>query len=155
MSRLLHRALFFGIGSYLLLLAPLQLHAQELRSLEELQAQGHLSIRSSLQPRDGLVPGQKSALILEIATDSWFTGGTRISIPEVEGLVILQTEQFANNASELRGGQNWVIQRWSLDVYPQRVGQFTVPALPIALKVSSGGTSQPPTSPARPSRASS
>ena len=51
---------------------------------------------------------------------TWFTGGTRIRLPEVPGLVILQTEQFASNASERRGDQNWVLQRWTLDVYAQR-----------------------------------
>jgi len=51
------------------------------------------------------VPGQKVTLTLEIATDRWFAGGTRIGIPEVPGLVILQTEQFASNASETHNGR--------------------------------------------------
>ena len=89
-------------------------------TLEELQAQGHLQVSASIRPDGTLVPGQKLSLVLEVATDRWFSGGTRISIPEVPGLVILQTEQFASNASEVRGGQSWVVQRWTLDVYPQR-----------------------------------
>ena len=69
-------------------------------SIEELEASGHLHIESALTPQNGIVPGQKVTLTLEITTDRWFTGGTRIGIPEVPGLVILQTEQFASNASE-------------------------------------------------------
>lgn len=98
-----------------------------------LQAAGRLEINARLSPDEDIVPGQKLTLSLKIATDRWFGGGTRIVLPEVPGLVILQTEQFASNASERRGEQNWVIQRWTLDIYPQRAGAFTIP--PIASQV--------------------
>lgn len=102
---------------------------------QDLVSGGHLQISRAISPADGIVPGQRVALTLEIATDRWFSGGTRINLPEVPGLVILQNEQFASNASETRGGRNWVIQRWTLDVFPQRVGQFTIPPLTVKLKV--------------------
>ena len=104
-------------------------------SIENLVTDGHLQIRSTVSPAEGIVPGQRVALTLEIATDRWFSGGTRINIPEVPGLVILQNEQFASNASETRRGQSWVIQRWTLDVFPQRAGQFTIPPVTVKLKV--------------------
>lgn len=107
-------------------------------SIEELQASGHLRIDSALTPSERIVPGQKVTLTLEIATDRWFTGGTRIGLPEVPGLVILQTEQFASNASETRNGQTWVIQRWSLDVFPQRAGEFTIGPIALQLQVNAG-----------------
>lgn len=107
-------------------------------SLEELQAAGQLQLSTNLVPSEGIVPGQKTSLILEIATDRWFTGGTGISIPEVPGLIILQTEQFASNSSETRGSQSWVVQRWTLDVYPQRAGEFTIPPLQLRVKVNDG-----------------
>ena len=103
--------------------------------LRELQAAGHLEVAAILTPDGEVVPGQKLSLTLKIATDRWFAGGTRISIPEVPGLVILQTEQFASNASETRGDQTWVIQRWTLDVYPQRAGEFNIPGIRLRLKV--------------------
>lgn len=106
-------------------------------SVEELQASGHLELSSSLTPATGIVPGQKASLNLKIATDRWFTGGTGITIPEVPGLIILQTEQFASNASETREGQSWVVQNWTLDVYPQRAGEFTIPPIPVQVKVNS------------------
>jgi hypothetical protein len=103
-------------------------------TVEELQTAGRLEIMASVQPDAGIVPGQKIALVLELATDRWFSGGTRIEIPEVAGLVILQTEQFATNASEQRQGRNWVLQRWGLDVFPQREGDFRIG--PVEVKVS-------------------
>ena len=101
---------------------------------------GELTVSTELSPAAGIVPGQHLRLLIEVATTRWFTGGTRIAIPEVPGLVVLQTEQFASNASEHRGGQTWVIQRWSLDVYPQRAGEFAVPPLTLAVSVNAGGS---------------
>ncbi len=109
-------------------------------SVAELQAQGRLQINSAVSPTGQLVPGQKTLLTLEIATDRWFGGGTRIAIPEVPGLVILQTEQFASNASENRNGQSWVIQRWNLDIYPQRAGEFSIPPIELSLTVNAGAS---------------
>ncbi len=108
--------------------------AEDQVTLEDLQREGRLQVASSITPERDIVPGQKLRLVLEVATDRWFTGGTRIVVPEVPGLVILQTEQFASNASENRRGQNWVVQRWTLDVFPQRKGEFSIPA--IAMEVS-------------------
>jgi hypothetical protein len=107
-------------------------------SIAELQTDGHLRIDAALSPVTGIVPGQRVTLMLEIATDSWFTGGTRIAIPEVPGLVILQTEQFASNASEIRDGQTWVIQRWTLDIFAQRTGEFSVGPIAARVQVSAG-----------------
>lgn len=106
--------------------------------IEALVATGHLQIDTKLSPSGLIVPGQKLTLTLKIATDRWFSGGTRIKLPEVPGLVILQTEQFASNASERRGDQSWVIQRWTLDVYPQRAGDFTIPPISARVKVNGG-----------------
>jgi hypothetical protein len=105
---------------------------------EDLQSQGRLQVASSVLPAQGIVPGQKLHLVLEIATDRWFTGGTRIGLPEVPGLVILQTEQFASNASENRAGQSWVVQRWTLDVYAQQAGEFTIPPIVLDIQVNAG-----------------
>ncbi|MEZ5504130.1 MAG: BatD family protein [Halioglobus sp.] len=107
-------------------------------TIDDLQARGSLLIDSSLSPDRNVVPGQKVKLTLEIATDRWFTGGTRISIPEVPGLVIVQTELFATNASEIREGHTWVMQRWTLDVYPQRAGDFIIGPVLAHVQVNGG-----------------
>ncbi len=128
------RGLWFCLLAWTLAFSPLCAGT----SLREWQDAGHLQVDSALSPRTGIVPGQRVVLTLEIATDTWFTGGTRISIPEVPGLVILQTEQFASNASETRNGDSWVVQRWTLDVFPQRAGDFTIGRLPLKVQVNAG-----------------
>lgn len=125
-------------GKALMLLAMLLSEPTLALTPADLVRDGRLEIASSLVPGGDIVPGQKLRLQLEVATATWFTGGTRISIPEVPGLVILQTEQFASNASERRGSENWIVQRWTLDLYPQRAGQFTVPPLRLTVKVNAG-----------------
>ena len=85
-------------------------------TVEELLDTNRLQLRSWLLPAQKIVPGQQIKLNIEIATDRWFTGGTRIKIPEIPGLVILQTDDFASNSSEQRRGQSWVVQRWSLEI---------------------------------------
>jgi hypothetical protein len=123
------------LGYCLLALLACQATIGIAASVQELQAADRLQIASSISPAEDLVPGQKITLTLQIATDRWFTGGTRIGIPEVPGLVILQTEQFASNASENRDGKSWVVQRWTLDVFPQRAGDFTIPPIRVQVKV--------------------
>jgi hypothetical protein len=132
-KRLAHRLL-----ALLLAIAPLGARAADAPTVDDLLAAGRLQLDSALRPADGIVPGQKLGLVLQVATDRWFTGGTRIVIPEVPGLVILQTEQFASNASENRGGESWVIQRWTLDVYARRAGEFSIPAIALDLQVNAG-----------------
>ncbi len=105
-------------------------------SIAELQSSRHLEISSELIPSDDIIPGQRIELVITIATDRWFTGGTRLEIPEIPGLVILQTNEFASNSSNNRGGHSWVIQRWTLDVFPQREGSFSIPAITARVKVS-------------------
>lgn len=108
-------------------------------TVAELQAASRLQVRTWLTPADDIVPGQQVRLTLEIATDRWFAGGTRLEIPEVPGLVILQTDNFAANASESRQGQSWVIQRWTLEVYPQRDANFSLPPIIASVSINNDG----------------
>lgn len=119
-------------------------------TIAALRDAGKLTVESAIEPDSNVVPGQKLSLTIKLATDSWFSGGTRIKIPEVPGLVILQTGQFAANATERRGSDTWVVQRWTLDVYPQQAGEFTVGPIALQVKVGGsagnveGGTTSPP-----------
>lgn len=106
--------------------------------LDTLLENGRLTIDSRLEHTGDLVPGQRARMVIEVATSTWFTGGTRIRLPEVPGLVILQTDQFATNASETRQGTTWVLQRWTIDLFPQRPGEFRIPAMTLGLKVNGG-----------------
>lgn len=138
MMRLSTRALRQAALLLLLCWAGIAGSADEV-TLQQLVDEGRLELDARLTPDAGVVPGQKMTLTVEIATERWFSGGTRLSLPEVPGVVILQTEQFASNASERRGDQNWVLQRWTLDVYAQRPGDFTLPPVTARVKINADG----------------
>ena len=76
-------------------------------------AQDLVEIGARLQPAEGAVPGQRIRLEVTVATPRWFTAGTRIKLPEVPGLILMQNQDFAANATERRGGESWTVQRWS------------------------------------------
>ena len=128
------QALFHALAIIIFFLSP-HTTANTMKAMED---SGHLRINSYIEPARTIVPGQRIALTLEIATTTWFTAGTKIVIPEVHNLIILQTEQFAANATETRDGQTWVIQRWTLDVYPQHAGNFSIESIAVQVQVDSG-----------------
>ncbi|MCH1491444.1 MAG: hypothetical protein L7T24_02735 [Luminiphilus sp.] len=104
-------------------------------------AQGDLvELGARLDPAQGAVPGQRIKLEVTVATPRWFTAGTRIKLPEVPGLILLQNQDFAANATERRGGESWTVQRWSLDVFVTRPGSITIPPLQVSVAVSRSPT---------------
>ena len=114
-------------------------------------AQDLVEIGARLQPAEGAVPGQRIRLEVTVATPRWFTAGTRIKLPEVPGLILMQNQDFAANATERRGGESWTVQRWSLDVFATRAGAITIPPLQVSVAVSQR-LPKPSTPLCRPSR---
>lgn len=122
------------------LLAPTSMHpvsAQEtLRPAQEgITDNAVLQVRAFVEPESTAIARQNVKLIIETATSGWFTGGSKITLPEVPGLVILQNEKFASNSSERRGGETWVVQRWTVDVYPLRAGRYSIPPIELAVRL--------------------
>ena len=105
------------------------------KSLADLLQSGELEINSWIEPSSDIVVGQELQLTVEIATQRWFSGGTRIKLPEAPGLVVLRREQFANNLNRTKNGVSWVAQRWNIQLYAQREGYFTLPGIALELAV--------------------
>jgi len=93
-------------------------------------------ISARLIPAEGAVPGQRIKLEVTVATPRWFTAGTRIKLPEVPGLILLQNQDFAANATERRQGESWTVQRWFIDVFATKPGAITIPPLQVSVSVS-------------------
>ncbi len=115
----------------LLLLSPCA-HPSDLQSLVDAD---RLRLDLWLEPSEGIVTGQEVHLIIEVATQRWFAGGTRIHIPEVPQLIILQRDPFANNINLRENGVSWVKQRWTLQLYPQSARRYAIPAIQLDLAV--------------------
>ena len=84
------RALFLTWLAVLALPVPLQSSAATPQALVD---GGDLTVSTALSPPTDIVPGQHLRLLIEVATTRWFTGGTRIDIPEVPGLVVAVDEE--------------------------------------------------------------
>lgn len=130
----MRQGLFLAALAVLYLLAP----PTSAATVEQLLAEGHLRVESTLEPSDPVAPGQKARLYLDVATDGWFTGGTRIELPEAPGLIVLQSKAFAANSTVRRDGRDWVIQRWTLDVYATGEGRFSTGPITLQVKVNHG-----------------
>jgi hypothetical protein len=116
----------------LLLLLALPAAAETLDSLANADK---LRVASWLEPAEGIVVGQEVRLVIEVSTPRWFAGGTRITAPEVDGVVILRRNEFALNLSRREAGNTWVVQRWEHELYPQRGGNFSLPPILLELAV--------------------
>jgi len=115
---------------------PLAGPAQALEpSIDQLLADGRLQVRTSVQPDAGAVVTQQVELVIEIATDRWFAGGTRIGLFAVDGALVLRRKSFATNLTRRIKGQTWTVQQWTITLHPQRGGVFLVPAISLELAI--------------------
>ena len=103
---------------------------------QELQRADKLRIRSWVEPADNIIARQQLKLQIEVATDRWFSGGTRIGHFEVKDAIVLQREKFALNSTRVEEDKTWTSQIWTLVIYPQRGGVFEVPPIPLQVSVS-------------------
>jgi hypothetical protein len=104
-------------------------------TMMELKQADKVRIRTWIEPRENIIARQQVNLQIEIATDKWFSGGTKIGGIEVRDAIVLQREMFAMNSSRQEGDRNWTVQQWTLFVYPQRGGKFEIPQIPLRLSI--------------------
>ncbi len=76
---------------------------------------------------------------IEVATDRWFSGSTRIGRLEIADAIVLQHEKFAVNSTRNEDGKSWAVQLWTQAVYLLHAGMFDVPAIPLQLSVAGEG----------------
>ena len=108
-------------------------------TLMELKKADKVRIKTWIEPRENIIARQRVDLQIEIATDTRFTRGTRIGVPDVKDAIVLRRENFAVNSTRNEGGRNWAVQQWTLVVYPQRDGVFEIPAISMRLSIAGEG----------------
>lgn len=104
-------------------------------SINELRQAGKLTISTRLAPLKVVAPQQQVDLYIQIATDTWFAGGTHISAFDVEDTIVLRRKKLANNYTNRVDGKTWSVQEWQLTLYPQKVGAITVPKIAVTVNV--------------------
>ena len=127
----LNKVLSVTFGCLILVLTNVALA----NSIEELKQNGKLQIKTWIEPQENIVARQQVNLLIEVATDRWFSSGTRIRHFEIDGAIVLQRDNFAVNSTLRLDDATWTVQMWTLVIYPQRSGVFEIPAIPLALSI--------------------
>lgn len=75
--------------------------------------------------------GQKIPIVIEVLSETHFSGATRFSLPDIPGAVFYKPEERAVVMSREIDGQSYSVQRHEFSLYPQRQGEFTIPAFSV------------------------
>lgn len=103
-------------------------------TLQTLLAENRLTISQRLTPENP-VQGQEVILEIEISTDRWFAGGTRLKPTLTDDVLVMQRQDLAANSSKQKQGETWVVQLWELSLFPQLEGTLFSPAIDVSLKI--------------------
>jgi hypothetical protein len=90
-------------------------------------------------PQGDVYLGQRVSLVVEVRTDTWFTTAPRYRELKIDGAIALLPEAFGFNFTAREGSTTWAGQRQRYVVFPQRVGQLTIPPFDVPLAVSTEG----------------
>jgi hypothetical protein len=104
-------------------------------TLEQLQEQGHIAISYQLSPSDQAIQYQPVTIEIEIATNRWFSRGTRVENLDIDGAVVNRMGSLSTNSSSQRAGVTWAVQLWTLVIYPQKPGVLNIPAIDLFVSV--------------------
>lgn len=107
------------------------------RTIEELIAQQRLMVTVSTNLDEPAIVGQSIKVSIEVATERWFSKGTRLTGFEAQNVVILPFEQLAINGSRSINRQTWTTQTREFTFYPTKAGRLQLP--PIGLFISING----------------
>ncbi len=101
-----------------------------------------IEVSAWVDPASEIVVSQQLILNIEIATSTYFLGGTRLPQLEIPDAIVLRRESFAVNSTKRKDGQTWAVQLWSMALYPQRAGRFEIPMIKLEATIS-GADGQP------------
>lgn len=111
------------------------------QTLEALQEQGHVDLKVWLEITDGqalndnIATKQQVILVIDVGTDNWFSGGTKIGRLDVKNLLVMQRNKLATNYSERKLGVSWARQRWEITLYPLSSGKYVIPPTSVTVNV--------------------
>jgi hypothetical protein len=103
-------------------------------SLQSLLDENRLVISQRLIPENPVL-GQEAALEIEISTDRWFAGGTRLKPVLTDDVLVMQRQELATNSTKQEQGNTWVVQLWALSLFPQEEGRLFSPAIDVRVKI--------------------
>ncbi len=122
-------------GMVLLVVSSIPALAQSL-AFDQLVEADRVRMTVQLLPENDVLVSQKVTLQIELSTDRWFVGGTKIDDLEIRNIIVPKRSEFAVNSTRKERGVTWTVQRWDIDLYPRVEGNFTIPSLEVQVTVS-------------------
>jgi hypothetical protein len=102
-------------------------------------ADGEVRVHIFTEPASEVYLGQRTDLIIEVRTDSWFTTAPKYPELKLPGAITLMPDSFGVNTTTREGGITWAGQRRRYVVFPQRPGELIVPPIELSLAVATNG----------------
>lgn len=136
MTRLLPRLV-------LSLLVLLWVGHQPVAAAEALQPAQPVAVKSWIETPQPVVVRQPVRLVVEVSTDSWFTAGTVITPPEIEGTLPLPSSGSPVNFTRRENGQTRTVQQWHLDFLPRAQGIFLIPTVRVQVTTADLSSGRP------------
>ena len=85
--------------------------------------------------------GQQVTVNLDLKSTGYSFSDTHISLPEVSGAFLMQTDTTTIKFSENTDGETWQVIRYPLALYPLKSGQLEIPAIIVRFSTSAGFSS--------------
>lgn len=79
--------------------------------------------------------GQRVTIYVELLSETFFAGPSRLSLPDIAGAVLYKPEERALVSSKTITGKTFSVQTHELSFYPQRAGEFVIPPFKVRFGV--------------------
>jgi hypothetical protein len=90
-------------------------------------------VRQDVDPKTGVVIGQRVALHVDVLFRGEMPRPPRVSLPDVPGLQSFRFETQATTMQENQGGEAYVGQRFEFALYARRGGMVEIPPAAVTL----------------------
>ncbi|MEA2116084.1 MAG: hypothetical protein U9P36_11990 [Thermodesulfobacteriota bacterium] len=88
-------------------------------------------IRQELKKTEKIWPGQRQTLSIKLYTSTSFSGSTRFELPEVSGMLIMESEDRPLLGTEKIDGGSYIFKQHEITLFPLRAGSLTVPPFTV------------------------
>ncbi|RHW76981.1 BatD family protein [Colwellia sp. RSH04] len=105
--------------------------------LETLIQDKQLTITTTMKSANNPIVGQPVTLSIEIATNRWFSAGTRLKPFKIANAVTLSSSELAINGSKRIDGETWSTQTREITFYPTQQGEYQIPPIEVFVSVNS------------------
>jgi hypothetical protein len=88
-------------------------------------------VRAHLDTNAAVWVGQKVTAVVEVLAPGYFSSAVTFDLPDPDGMLLLPPSGHPVMSSETINNTSYTVQRYELSAFPIRVGQQSIPAIPV------------------------